>query len=131
MITRTCTSIVDSFKEGFVSTYRTAGSFVKTEMYQKCLQVLANPNNVSNIVFANRLEIAPIKALLIIMEDEGLISNDYIADEVEGKNLGRLCGYLFKFVLGYTGEELRGITVGMHGVITSRRYTGGPMYNFK
>lgn len=114
--------IVNKIYRDFTKVYRGAANFVDSgATWDFCIETIKDPVLMSNIVFANDLEIPPVKALLLIYERKMNPHPDFEFDLYEKRSMGALMGFVFKSVLGYRDQKER-CRVGRYGVDTATRF---------
>ena len=122
--------IVNAIEKDFAKTYRGAAKFVDSgAVWDFCLQTIQNPVLMSNIVFANDLEVPPVKSLLLIYQRQMNPAEGFVFNSYESRSIGALMGFVFKFVLGYKDQKER-CAVNQYGIQTSTRFLGGPVVEF-
>lgn len=114
--------IIKAINSDFSTTYKNATPFVNSgALWNFCINTIANPVHMGNIVFANDLEIPPVKSLLLIYERTMNPAPDFKFSPSESQCMGALMGYVFKYVLGYNSQKER-CTVKKYGVKTATLY---------
>ena len=114
----------------FTTIYRNASQFVNSgPLWDFCFKTIADPVQMEKIVFANDLEIPPVKSLLLLYERSLKPKSNFEFTETESKCMGALMGFVFKNVLGYTAQKER-CTVKKYGVRTATRFLNGPIHTF-
>ena len=114
--------IIQAINSNFSAIYKTASPFVNSgDLWNFCINTIANPIHMGNIVFANDLEIPPVKSLLLIYERTMNPAPDFKFTPSESQCMGALMGYVFKYVLGYNSQKER-CTVNHYGIKTATRY---------
>lgn len=122
--------IVDEIYQGFAKTYRGAANFVDSgAIWDFCIETIKDPVLMSNIAFANDLEVPPVKSLLLIYKRNVNPSAGFEFDANESRSIGALMGFVFKFVLGYKNQKER-CTVNEYGIKTATRFLDGPVVEF-
>ena len=123
-------TIIDAIYQDFTKTYRGAATFVNSgELWDFCIETIKNPTLMSNIAFANDLEIPPVKSLLLIYKRKVNPVVGFKFDANESRYMGALMGFVFKFVLGYSSQKER-CKVDEFGIKTATRFTDGPVVEF-
>ena len=121
--------VLDEVRSGFAAVYKNAAPFVGSgELWDFCMEVLGDPVLLSCIVFANDMEIPPVKSLLTIYAREKHPTVNFSG--VQNQYLGALMGFVFKYVLHYQAQKER-CTVNYLGVKTAARFLDGPVYRFE
>ena len=122
--------IISAINTDFTRVYRSASKFVNSgELWNFCIDTIADPVQMEKIVFANDLEIPPVKSLLLLYERSLKPKSNFEFTETESKCMGALMGFVFKNVLGYTAQKER-CTVKKYGVRTATRFLNGPIHTF-
>ena len=122
--------IISAINTDFTRVYRSASKFVNSgELWNFCIDTIADPVQMEKIVFANDLEIPPVKSLLLLYERSKKPKSDFRFTKPESKCMGALMGFVFKNVLGYTAQKER-CTVKKYGVGTATRFLNGPIHAF-
>lgn len=114
--------IINSINTDFATTYRNAAPFVNSgALWNFCITTISNPTYMSCIIFANDLEIPPVKSLLKLYKKSFNPSDSFCFTAQESQWLGSLMGYVFKYVLNYQKQKER-IQVNQYGVKTATRF---------
>ena len=122
--------IVNEIYQGFAKAYRGATNFVDSgATWDFCIETIKDPVLMSNIAFANDLEIPPVKSLLLIYKRKVNPAAGFEFDTQESRCIGALMGFVFKFVLGYKEQKER-CRVGMYGIKEATRFLDGPVVEF-
>ena len=122
--------IVNAINRDFAKTYRGAAKFVDSgAVWDFCIATVKDPVLMSNIVFANDLEVPPVKSLLLIYKREMNPTEEFTFNAYESRSIGALMGFIFKFVLGYTDQKER-CTVNQYGIQSATRFLNGPVVEF-
>lgn len=122
--------IIDEINRDFVKRYRGAANFVNSGAFWNfCIDTIKDPVLMSNIAFANDLDIPPVKSLLLIYERKMNPAAGFTFDVNESRSIGALMGFVFKFVLGY-GEQKERCKVEKFGIKTATRFLDGPVVEF-
>lgn len=122
--------IIDEIYQGFAKTYRGAAKFVDSgSLWDFCIETIKDPLLMSNIAFANDLEIPPVKSLLLIYKRRMNPDRHFQFSDIESRSLGALMGFIFKFVLGYTSQKER-CKIDEFGIKTATRFLDGPVTEF-
>lgn len=117
-------TIINRINRDFASVYRNASKFVDSgELWDFCIETINDPVLLSNIVFANDMEVPPVKSLLTIYERKKQPTEKLSA--CQSQYVGALMGFVFKSVLGYTGQKER-CPVKLLGVKTATKFIDGP-----
>jgi len=123
-------NIVNEIYRDFAKTYRGAANFVDSgEIWNFCIDTIKDPVLMSNIVFANDLEIPPVKSLLLIYKRKVKPADSFQFDANESRSMGALMGFVFKSVLGYRNQKER-CKVDIYGIKTATRFLDGPVVEF-
>ena len=85
---------------------------------------------MEKIVFANDLDVPPVKSLLLLYERTMNPAPDFKFSPTESQCMGALMGFIFKFVLGYTDQKER-CTINKFEVKTATRFLNGPVVSFE
>ncbi|MCI5586870.1 MAG: hypothetical protein MR384_03160 [Lachnospiraceae bacterium] len=102
--------------DNFTSIYRNASNFPSTPLYNECMKIICDVSDLRCIIFANDLGIPPVKSMLTILGNRGILKSDIAG--IESQSLGSLMGFLFKQVFKYQNQKDR-LTVKMYGVRTA------------
>jgi hypothetical protein len=122
--------IIDAIDRDFAKTYRGAANFIDSgAVWNFCMETIKDPVLMSNIAFANDLEVPPVKSLLLIYKRKMTPAEDFKFDSYESRSIGALMGFVFKFVLGYKDQKER-CKVGQYGIQTATRFLDGPFVEF-
>lgn len=122
--------IVNEIYQGFAKTYRGATNFVDSgAIWDFCIETIKDPVLMSNIAFANDLEIPPVKSLLLIYKRKVNPPTGFEFNVNESRSIGALMGFVFKFVLGYKNQKER-CKVDEYGIKTATRFFDGPVVEF-
>ena len=122
--------IVNKIYQDFGKTYRGAAPFVDSgEIWDFCIETIKDPVLMSNIAFANDLEVPPVKSLLLIYKRKVNPADNFEFDVNQSRSIGALMGYVFKFVLGYQKQKER-CKVDEYGIKTATRFFDGPVVSF-
>ena len=122
--------IVDEIYKDFTKKYRGAANFVDSgAIWDFCIETIKDPVLMSNIAFANDLEIPPVKSLLLIYERKVNPGAGFEFTIDESRSIGALMGFVFKFVLGYQKQKER-CNVSKYGIKTASRFFEGPVVEF-
>ena len=122
--------IVSAIYKDFAKTYRGAAKFMDSgEVWNFCIKTIEDPVLMSNIAFANDLEVPPVKSLLLIYKRQMNPAEDFVFNSYESRSIGALMGFVFKFVLGYKDQKER-CTVNQYGIQTATRFLNGPVTEF-
>lgn len=122
--------IICAIDAEFTTIYRNASQFVNSgTLWDFCINTIADPVQMEKIVFANDLEIPPVKSLLLLYERSQEPKSDFKFTKTESQCMGALMGFVFKNVLGYTDQKDR-CTVKKYGVGTAARFLNGPIHTF-
>lgn len=114
--------IISSIYSDFASTYKNAAPFVNSgALWDFCISTLSNPTSVSCIIFANDLEVPPVKSLLQFYKKTFNPADTFKFTAQESQWMGSLMGYVFKFILTYQDQKER-IQVKQYGVRTATRF---------
>ena len=101
-------NIVNEIYQGFAKTYRGAANFVDSgAIWDFCIDTIKDPVLMSNIAFANDLEIPPVKSLLLIYKRKVNPALGFEFNANESRPIGALMGFVFKSVLGYKEQKER------------------------
>lgn len=123
-------NIVNEIYQDFAKTYRGAANFVDSgAIWDFCIDTIKNPVLMSNIAFANDLEIPPVKSLLLIYKRTLNPADNFVFSANESRSIGALMGFVFKFVLGYKDQRER-CKVDAFGIKTATRFLDGPVVEF-
>lgn len=123
--------IVERIRQDFARTYKAAGPFVDSgALWDFCLNIINDPVWMSCIVFANDMEVPPVKSLLHIYRRVERPEPGFAFTEQQRRDMGALMGFVFKHVLGYTDQKER-CTVNELGVKTATRFLNGPEHLFE
>lgn len=115
----------------FPATYRNATPFVSSgPLWDFCMRTIDDPITMSNIVFANDLEIPPVKSLLLLYQRAMSPATNFQFTGQESQFMGALMGFVFKHVLSYQGQKER-CAVNQYGVKTATRFLQGPVVTFE
>ena len=126
----TCDIILEIEKR-FKNIYKTAAPFVDSgDLWDFCMTTIRNPVNMTCIVFANDLGVAPVKSFLYIMEKEKHTPPTFRFTDQESQWLGCLMGFIFKFVLGYKKKKER-CKIAKFGIGSAARFIDGPYVKFE
>lgn len=126
----TTQDIITRIYADFGKTYKCAAQFVSSgPFWDFCVQTISDPVCMEKLVFANDLEVPPVKALLLLYERAAAPADDFTFTPQEGRCIGALMGFVFKFVLGYTEQKDRCV-VGKYGIKTASRFLKGPVLSF-
>lgn len=110
----------------FASTYRNAAPFVSSgSLWDFCMDVVTDPILLQCIIFANDLEIPPVKSLLHLYKLKFSPADTFVFSQSESQCMGSLMGFIFKFILGYSSQKERN-QVNVYGVKTATRFLEGP-----
>lgn len=121
--------IVSKIYSDFAKTYRGATPFVNSgELWDFCIETISNPITMNNIIFANKLGIAPVKSLLTIYELKKKPAETFEFTSAEAQYMGSLMGFVFRFVLGYQKKKER-YTVKKYGVTTAALFLDGEIFD--
>lgn len=124
------TEIINAIDADFLKIYKAASNFVNSgTLWDFCINTIADPVQMEKIVFANDLEIPPVKSLLLLYERKMKPSPDFVFTNNESKCMGALMGFVFKHVLGYTDQKDR-CTVKKYGIKGAARFMNGPVHTF-
>jgi hypothetical protein len=119
-------NINQTINSDFTSAYRNATPFINSgQLWNFCMDVLSDPMLIQCIIFANDLEIPPVKSLMHLYRLKFTPSNTFKFSQQQSQWLGALMGFLFKNILGYKSQKER-VQVNMLGVGTATRYLDGP-----
>lgn len=119
-------TIINTINSDFASAYRNAGPFVHSgQLWDFCIDVLSDPILINCIVFANDLEIPPVKSLLHLYRLKFSPIDSFKFTQQESQWLGSLMGFLFKNIFLYKSQKER-CQVKMLGIGTATRYLDGP-----
>lgn len=66
-------AIERQISEDFVSVYKTSANFPDTVLYNKCMKIICNSDDLRCIISANDAGIPPVKSLLSMLGDRGLL----------------------------------------------------------
>lgn len=123
----TTQNIVNAIYQDFAKTYRGAANFVDSgAIWDFCIETVKDPVLMSNIVFANDLEVPPVKSLLLIYRRKVKPADGFEFGANESRSIGALMGFVFKFVLGYRNQKER-CRVNEYGIKTATRFIDGPV----
>ena len=123
-------NIVNEIYQDFAKTYRGAANFVDSgAIWDFCIDTIKNPVLMSNIAFANDLEIPPVKSLLLIYKRTLNPADNFVFSANESRSIGALMGFVFKFVLGYKDQRER-CKVDAFGIKTATRFLDEPVVEF-
>ena len=123
-------NIVNEIYQGFAKTYRGAANFVDSgAIWDFCIDTIKDPVLMSNIAFANDLEIPPVKSLLLIYKRKVNPALGFEFNANESRSIGALMGFVFKSVLGYKEQKER-CKVDEYGIKTATRFLDGPVVEF-
>ena len=118
--------IIDTINRDFACRYKNASKFVNSgALWDFCMETIKDPVTLSNIVFANDMEVPPVKSLIEIYKRSFNPITNFTA--VQSQNMGSLMGFVFKDILGYTKQKER-CAVNKLGVKTATRYEDGPIW---
>ena len=121
--------IIDAINRDFAGKYKNASKFVNSgALWDFCMETIKNPVTLSNIVFANDMEVPPVKSLIEIYKRRFEPTTNFTA--VQSQSMGSLMGFIFKDVLGYTKQKER-CAVKKLGVKTATRFEDGPVWEFE
>ena len=109
-------AIERQISEDFVSVYKTAANFSDTVLYNKCMKIICNSDDLRCIISANDAGIPPVKSLLSMLGDRGLLKEDI--SNLESPCMGSLMAFLFKQVFHYKNQK-DNLSVNMFGVKTA------------
>lgn len=119
-------TIINAINTDFAATYKAQSKFLNSgKLWDFCIRTISNPIYMSNIIFANALKIAPVKALLVIYRIEEKPSEDFKFSTYESQCLGALMGFIFQNVFLFKKAKDR-CSVNMYGVQTATRFEDGP-----
>ena len=122
--------IVNEIYQDFAKTYRGAANFVDSgAVWDFCIETIKDPILMSNIAFANDLEIPPVKSLLLIYKRKMNPVAGFEFNVYESRSIGALMGFVFKFVLGYKDQKER-CKVEEFGIKKATRFLDGPVIDF-
>ncbi len=123
-------NIVNEIYQDFAKIYRGAANFVDSgAIWDFCIDTIKDPVLMSNIAFANDLEIPPVKSLLLIYKRKVHPADGFEFNAIESRSIGALMGFVFKFVLGYQNQKER-CKVDEYGIKTATRFLDGPVVEF-
>lgn len=120
--------IITKIYSDFTKTYRGATPFVDSgDLWDFCIETISNPITMNNIIFANKLGVAPVKSLLTIYELKKKPVESFEFTSTEAQFMGALMGFVFRFVLGYKKKKER-YTVKKYGVATAALFLEGEIF---
>lgn len=123
--------IVANIYSDFAVTYKGAAKFVDSgALWDFCIQTISDPLCMEKIVFANDLEIPPVKSVLLFYEREIHPVETFEFTAQQSRSIGALMGFVFRFVLGYQDQKER-CSVNRYGVHTATRFLKGPTHSFE
>lgn len=123
--------IVSRIYSDFAVTYRGAAQFVNSgALWNFCIQTISDPLCMEKITFANDLGIPPVRSLLLLYERTVKPNAAFEFSAQDSRCLGSLMGFVFRFVLGYQGQQER-CAVNRYGVRTATRFLDGPEHSFE
>ena len=123
-------NIVTEIYQDFAKIYRGAATFVDSgAIWDFCIETIKDPVLMSNIAFANDLEIPPVKSLLLIYKRKVNPVAGFEFNANESRSIGALMGFVFKYVLGYKDQKER-CKVDEYGIKTATRFLNGPVVEF-
>ena len=125
--------IVSRINTDFATTkhyYSRVAKFVNSgELWDFCIQTIADPVCMEKIVFANDLGIPPVRSMLLLYERTVNADPNLQFSDEEGKWLGSLMGFVFRFVLGY--QDTTRCAVNRHGIRSAALFLDGPQCAFE
>ena len=95
-----------------------------------CMNTIKDPAKMSCIAFANDLGVPPVKSLMTFFDRDVQDSESFTVVDQQSQIIGALMGFVFKFVLGYQGQEEDRRPVNMHGVGEASQFFDGPILEF-
>ena len=123
--------ILSAIHSDFAATYKSASKFIDSgSLWDFCIKTISDPVCMEKIVFANDLDVPPIKSLLLLYERTMNPAPDFKFSPTESQCMGALMGFIFKFVLGYTDQKER-CTINKFEVKTATRFLNGPVVSFE
>lgn len=123
--------IVALIYEDFAVTYKGAAQFVDSgALWDFCIRTISDPLCMEKIVFANDLDVPPVRSLLLFYERTMKPAPEFKFSAQESRCMGALMGFVFRFVLGYQNQKER-CTVNCYGVRTATRFLEGPEHSFE
>ena len=123
--------ILSAIHSDFAATYKSASKFIDSgSLWDFCIKTISDPVCMQKIVFANYLDVPPVKSLLLLYERTMNPAPDFKFSPTESQCMGALMGFIFKFVLGYTDQKER-CTINKFGVKTATRFLNGPVISFE
>jgi hypothetical protein len=118
----TTTQIINRINADFGATYKNAVPFVGSgPLWNFCINVISDPTKLNSIIFANDMQIPPVKSLLHIYSKTHVLPPNFKFTKQENQWLGAFMGFVFKFVLNYKSQKER-IKVDFLGVGTATRF---------
>jgi len=125
-MTVTTATIINEINSNFASTYRNAAPFVNSgALWDFCMEVLSDPILTQCIVFANDLEVPPVKSLIHLYKLKFSPADDFKFTQQQSQWLGALMAFIFKFVFGYKSQKER-VRVNIYGIGGATRFYNGP-----
>ncbi len=116
-------NILTAIDRDFVKTYRGAAAFVDSgSLWNFCIDTIRDPVLMGHIIFANDLGVPPVKSLVQIYRYKMNPADSFTFTTYESRSMGALMGFVFKFVLSYTGQKER-CKVDVFGIQTAARFT--------
>ena len=123
--------ILSAIHSDFAATYKSASKFIDSgSLWDFCIKTISDPVCMEKIVFANDLDVPPVKSLLLLYERTMNPAPVFKFSPTESQCMGALMGFIFKFVLGYTDQKER-CTINKFEVKTATRFLNGPVVSFE
>ncbi len=123
--------IVNAIQQDFTKTYKNATPFVGSgELWDFCIDTIADPIKMSCIAFANDLGIPPVRSLITFYARETQLLDTFFFTGQQAQFMGALMGFVFKFVLLYQQQKER-CSVNEWGIKTATRFMDGPVVKFQ
>ena len=118
--------IIEMIYLNFDKEYKNAANFVDSgHIWDFCIGCIADPVRMNKIIADNDYGIPPVKTVAKFYKKEHKTSDGFVlGDKETHKNMGRLMGYVFKYVLGYKGKQ-KTKKIKMLGIKTATLFVGG------
>lgn len=125
-------NIINEIYTHFTETYKNASKFpvLDSKLWEFCIKTIKNPKTMGQIVFANELEVPPVRSMLLIMKNEKFLDEEFEFTGQQSQWLGALLAFVFKNVLGYKNQKER-CKVGCNGIRTATRFLDGQYVEFE